>query len=87
VEEEEAALNLRVIGRQRRVPPAAPAPHPDAEETVCVVCFDAPKEYAIVPCVRHQCVCGRCVEQLTKTRTLSCPALRHPGDDAAATNG
>jgi hypothetical protein len=57
------------------MPPAAPVWHPDAEETMCVVCFDAPKEYAIVPC-GHQCVCGACVEQLTKTRTPTCPVCR-----------
>jgi hypothetical protein len=59
------------------VPPAAPAPHPDAEETQCVVCFDAPKDHAIVPC-GHQCVCARCAEQLTKTRTPTCPVCREP---------
>jgi hypothetical protein len=59
------------------VPPAAPAPHPDAEETLCVVCFDAPKEYAIVPC-GHVCVCASCAEQLTKTRTPMCPVCRGP---------
>ena len=30
------------------VPPAAPAP--DKEETVCVVCMDAPNQCATVPC-------------------------------------
>jgi protein neuralized len=59
------------------VPPAAPAPHPDAEETQCVVCFDAPKDHAIVPC-GHVCVCARCAEQLTKTRTPTCPVSREP---------
>jgi hypothetical protein len=53
---------------QLGMPPAAPAPHLDAEETMCVVCFDAPKEYAIVPCA----------EQLTKTRTPMCPVCRGP---------
>jgi hypothetical protein len=38
------------------VPPVAPAPHPDAEETMCVVCFDEPKDYIILPCY-HMCVC------------------------------
>jgi hypothetical protein len=55
----------------------APTSHLDAEETQCVVCFDAPKEYAIVPC-GHQCVCGACAEQLTKTRTPLCPVCREP---------
>jgi hypothetical protein len=44
---------------------------------MCVVCFDAPKEYAIVPC-GHQCVCESCAEQLTETRTPMCPVCRGP---------
>jgi hypothetical protein len=78
-EGELAALTARVQQVQARlgVPPAAPAPHPGAEETMCVVSFDAPKEYAIVPC-GHQCVCGPCAEQLTKTRTPTCPVCRGP---------
>jgi hypothetical protein len=54
-----------------------PALHLDAEETQCVVCFDAPKDHIIVPC-GHQCVCGACAEQLTKTRTPLCPVCREP---------
>jgi hypothetical protein len=86
LEEELAALTVRMqtdalraqqVQAQLGVPPAAPTPHPDAEETLCVVSFDAPKEYAIVPC-GHQCVCGPCAEQLTKTRTPMCPACRGP---------
>ena len=71
------ALRLQQVQAQLGVPPAAPAPHSDAEETQCVVCFDAPKEYAIVPC-GHQCVCEECAEQLTKTRTPMCPVCRGP---------
>jgi hypothetical protein len=59
------------------VPPAAPAPHSDAEEMQCVVCFDAPKDHLIVPC-GHQCVCAGCAEQLTNTRTPTCPVCRGP---------
>jgi hypothetical protein len=86
LEEEMAALTLSVqsetlrlqqVQAQLGVPPAAPAPHSDAEETQCVVCFDAPKEYAIVPC-GHVCVCESCAEQLTKTRTPMCPMCRGP---------
>jgi hypothetical protein len=59
-------------------PPAEPALQAnDAEETQCVVCFDAPKEYAIVPC-GHMCVCASCADQLTKTRTPMCPVCRGP---------
>jgi hypothetical protein len=73
------ALRLQQAQAQlgSNVPPAAPAWHPDAEETMCVVCFDAPKEYIIVPC-GHQCVCARCAEQLTRTRTPTCPVCREP---------
>jgi hypothetical protein len=89
IEEDLAALTLRMQTDAMRaqqmlarlggsvVPPAAPAPHPDAEETMCVVCFDAPKDHAIVPC-GHQCVCGACAEQLAKTRTPTCPVCREP---------
>jgi hypothetical protein len=86
LEEHVAAITLRVQSdmillqqaqAQLGVPPAAPAPHPDAEETMCVVCFEAPKDHIIVPC-GHQCVCARCAEQLTKTRTPMCPVCRGP---------
>jgi hypothetical protein len=76
-EGELAALALRMQQVQARlgVPPAAP--HLDAEETMCVVCFDAPKDYLVLPC-KHLCVCGECAEQLTKTRTPMCPVCRGP---------
>ena len=51
--------------------------HFDAEETMCVVCFDAPKDHLIVPC-GHQCVCAGCAEQLINTRTPTCPVCRAP---------
>jgi hypothetical protein len=87
MEEEMAALALRMQSDALRmqqmrarvgssvVPPAAP--HTDAEETMCVVCFDAPKDHLIVPC-GHQCVCAGCAELLTKTRTPTCPVCREP---------
>jgi hypothetical protein len=83
LEEELATLDTRrqqvqaKLGSSSVAPPAAPAPHPDAEETMCVVCFDAPKDHAIVPC-GHVCVCASCAEQLTKTRTPTCPVCREP---------
>jgi hypothetical protein len=86
IEEDLAALTLRMQTDAMRaqqmlarlgVPPAATAHHPDAEETMCVVCFDAPKDHIIVPC-GHQCVCEACAEQLTKTRTPLCPVCREP---------
>jgi hypothetical protein len=64
------ALMLQQVQAQLGVPPAAPA-----EETLCVVWFDAPKDLAFVPC-GHVCVCGACAEQLTKTRTPTCPVCR-----------
>ena len=55
IEQEMAALTLRL--EQLGVLPAAPAPHPDAEETQCVVCMDAAKDQAVRPCM-HMCVKG-----------------------------
>ena len=83
MEDELVALSLRMQEVQQRLgssrtPPSAPttpAPHPDAEETMCVVCFDAPKDHLIVPC-GHMCVCAGCAEQLTNTRTPTCPVCR-----------
>ena len=57
------------------VPPAAPTPHLDAEETQCVVCFDAPKDHIIVPCY-HLCVCEACANLLTQMEQPSCPICR-----------
>ena len=71
------ALRMQQVQAQLGVPPAASAPHPDAEEMQCVVCFDAPKDHIIVPC-GHMCVCASCAEQLTKTRTPMCPVCREP---------
>jgi hypothetical protein len=84
-EEEIAALTSRMQSdalrlhemRARVGSSAVPAAHQDTEETMCVVCFDAPKDHLIVPC-GHQCVCARCAEQLTKTRTPTCPVCRDP---------
>jgi hypothetical protein len=87
LEERAAALALRVQGdmlelQQMRAqlgssvaPPATPAP--DVEETLCVVCFDAPKDHLVLPC-KHLCVCEACAEQLTKTRTPTCPVCCGP---------
>jgi hypothetical protein len=67
------ALRMQQVQAQLGVPPAAPAPQ--AEETLCVLCFDAPKDHIILPC-GHQCVCKGCAEQLTRTRTPTCPLCR-----------
>jgi hypothetical protein len=63
------------LGRSVVAPPATP--NPGTEETQCVVCMDAPKDHLIVPC-GHMCVCAGCAEQLTKTRTPTCPVCREP---------
>ena len=84
-EEEMAALTLRMQSdalrlqqmRARVGSSAVPTAHQDTEEAQCVVCFDAPKDHIIVPC-GHQCVCAGCAEQLTKTRTPTCPVCREP---------
>ena len=55
------------------VPP--PVPSPDAEETMCVVCFDAPKDHIIVPCY-HLCVCEACANLLTQMDKPTCPICR-----------
>jgi transcription elongation GreA/GreB family factor len=73
-EEELAALTLRVHQVQARlgssvVPPA------DAEETMCVVCFDAPKDHILVPCY-HLCVCEACANLLTQMDKPTCPICR-----------
>jgi transcription elongation GreA/GreB family factor len=73
-EEELAALTLRVQQVQARlgssvVPPA------DAEETMCVVCFDAPKDHILVPCY-HLCVCEACANLLTQMDKPTCPICR-----------
>jgi hypothetical protein len=78
-EEEVAALTLRLQEAQQRLgnSVAPPTSQPDAEETMCVVCFDAPKDHLVLPC-KHLCVCEACAEQLTKTRTPMCPVCRGP---------
>jgi hypothetical protein len=59
------------------VAPAAPAPQPEAEEDLCVVCMDAPKSHAVMPCL-HQCVCEACAQQLLEQGAQSCPVCRGP---------
>jgi hypothetical protein len=87
MEEEAASLTRRVQSDMLRlqqvqarlgsnvVPPAAPAPHLDAEETLCVLCFDAPKDHIILPCF-HVCVCEACATLLTQMDKPSCPICR-----------
>jgi hypothetical protein len=65
------AMRLQQVQAQLGVPPA---PQPDAEETLCVVCFDAPKQYAMLPCL-HMCACEACAQQLMQLRHR-CPVCR-----------
>jgi hypothetical protein len=71
LEEQAAALTLQLqqVQTQLGVPPLAPAP--DAEETQCVVCMDAPKNRVVLPCM-HMCVCEACAQ------LLRCPLCRGP---------
>jgi len=79
LEEEAAALATRLQEVQAQlgssvVPPAAP--NPDAEETQCVVCMDAPKDRIVLPCM-HLCACGPCAQRLLEL-DASCPVCRGP---------
>jgi hypothetical protein len=82
LEEDLAAITLSVQSDTLRmqqmqarlgVPPAAS----QDEETLCVLCLDAPKDHIIAPC-GHQCVCGACAEMLKKARHPLCPFCRTP---------
>jgi hypothetical protein len=79
LEDQAAALTLQLLQVQAQlgVPPAAPAPYPDAEETMCVVCMDAAKDRAVRPCM-HVCVCEACAQLLMLERTPRCPVCREP---------
>ena len=43
---------------------------------MCVVCMDAPKQYAMSPCL-HVCACEACALQLLNV-TRTCPVCREP---------
>jgi hypothetical protein len=75
LEQEMEALDAR--RRQVQAELGSGTPQTGAEETMCVVCFDAPKDHIMVPC-GHQCVCGACAELMTKARTPTCPVCREP---------
>jgi len=51
---------------------AAAAYAQKGDETLCVVCVDAVKDHAMVPC-GHICVCGPCSKRLPKA---TCPVCR-----------
>ena len=75
LEEQAAALTLQLQQVQAQL--GSSVVPPTVEETMCVVCFDAPKDHLVLPC-KHLCVCEACAEQLTKTRTPMCPVCRGP---------
>jgi hypothetical protein len=68
-------LRLQQVQAQLGVSPAAPARQ--AEEELCVVCLDAPKDHIIIPC-GHQCVCGACAQALKREANPACPLCREP---------
>jgi hypothetical protein len=81
LEDELAALMLRVQSdvlrmQQVRAQLGVPSPRLHVEETLCVVCFDAPKDHAIVPCM-HVCACEVCAERLLQS-PATCPVCREP---------
>jgi len=71
---ESDALRLQQI--QVRLGVVRPPPGP-ANEALCVVCLDAPKEYIVLPCL-HMCACEACAQKLLKLRTPCCPVCRGP---------
>jgi hypothetical protein len=82
LEEEVAALAcsvrsdaLRLQQMQAQLGSSVGPPEPAAEETLCVVCFDAPKDHIIIPC-GHVCVCQACANLLTQREEPSCPICR-----------
>ena len=77
VAERRAALTLELQQMDAQLGVVAPAPQLEAEEALCVVCMDAPKQYAIRPCM-HVCTCEACTQQLQEQGAQSCPVCRGP---------
>ena len=80
LQDRQAALTLELQQVQAQLGVVAPAPQPEAEEALCVVCMDAPKQYAIMPC-RHVCACEACAQRLLDEGTPCCPVCRGPLED------
>ena len=88
MEEEAAALALRVQADTLRLQQVqaqlgvAPPPRA-AEESQCVVCMDATKQYAMLPCL-HMCACEACAQHMLSEKQKSnlkrwpprCPVCR-----------
>jgi len=49
----------------------------EAEEALCVVCMDAPKNHLMRPCML-MCTCEACTQQLLEQGAQSCPVCRAP---------
>ena len=77
IQERQAALALELQQMDAQLGVVAPAAQPHAEEALCVVCMDAPKQYAIRPCM-HMCTCEACTQQLQEQGAQSCPVCRGP---------
>jgi hypothetical protein len=73
LEERRAALALELQQVQAEL--GSGTSQPGAEETLCVLCFDAPKDHIILPCF-HVCVCEACATLLTQMDKPSCPICR-----------
>jgi hypothetical protein len=70
-----AALDLRTKQLHSELGSGSGTSQLDAEETMCVVCFDAPKDHILVPCY-HLCVCEACANLLTQMDKPTCPICR-----------
>ena len=77
MEERRAALALELQQMDAQLGAVAPAAQPQAEEALCVVCMDAPKNHFIRPCM-HMCTCEACTQQLQEQGAQSCPVCRGP---------
>jgi len=77
MEERRAALALELQQMDAQLGAVAPAAQPHAEEALCVVCMDAPKDHLIRPCM-HMCTCEACTHQLLQQGAQSCPVCRGP---------
>jgi nucleoid-associated protein YgaU len=84
LEEEVAAITLRVQSDmillqqvQAQLGSSVVPPSPHREESMCVMCLDAPMDHIIIPC-GHQCVCGACAEALKREAHPACPLCREP---------
>jgi uncharacterized coiled-coil protein SlyX len=77
MEEQMAALALRMQAMQAQLGVAAAPPPPHAEDTLCVVCLDEPKAVAMVPCM-HMCACEACAQSLLHVSPPRCPVCRAP---------